>query len=181
MHLLRSHILQILRGSKLYKHTSAIICQSKSFFHRKNQLDRKPSRFVTTSLQQTHICFFAHSKPSLDCRINRIFIATQPKRIHYFQTGHNSTDRAERLNKPIQTHSDAARRERHPSPPHVSISQHSQQFWAIQFSILPNWISFPRALHAQLLHPKRRRSIKDNNVIRRDAALRMRTVHKRNP
>jgi hypothetical protein len=82
--------------------------------HRKNQLDRKPSRFVTTSLQQTRICFFAHSKPRLYCRINRIFIATQPKRIHYFQTGHNSTDRAERLNKPIQTHSDTARRERHP-------------------------------------------------------------------
>jgi hypothetical protein len=74
-----------------------------------------------------------------------------------------------------------SRNERHPSPPHASISRHSQQFWAVQFSILPNWISFPRALHAQLLHPKRRRSIKDSNAIRRDAALRMRTVHKRNP
>jgi hypothetical protein len=31
MRLLNSHILRILRGSKLYKHTSAIICQSKSF------------------------------------------------------------------------------------------------------------------------------------------------------
>lgn len=104
---------------------------------------------ISSHIAFTNCSFSAIASYSLSVSASDTSTATQAfQRIYCFYISHRRYQTKLPALDQNKTVFSTTHNKLHSLSPHAAISHRTQQHEAIQFSILPNWISFPRTHHA---------------------------------